>query len=175
MDINEEINARFVKGNKTTVKLACCYCKAIYTGADISEFTTCDNGKQAKLDIPLCPNCFVDKIVYYSKLIGKTEDEKMSQLDELHEYWFNSTNNDASEKLESENEDELYIINDSSDSEVIDITSYNSDEKSKSKYTESESENYGFNESYNNSGDSDSEDKIGFNETSYIDDNDEKN
>ena len=50
MDINEEINARFVKGKQTTVKLACCYCKAIYTGADISEFTTCDIGKKAKLD-----------------------------------------------------------------------------------------------------------------------------
>ena len=59
MDIDENINARFVKGKQKREKLACCYCKARYTGAEVNDFTASGNGKKQKMNIPLCPNCFV--------------------------------------------------------------------------------------------------------------------
>ena len=102
MDLGEEINARFKFGKKKKEELACCYCLARFKGSDVSDFTESKNGCQ---DVPLCPNCFVDKVVYFNKLSGDDSEQKMECLNELHEYWFEDTdsnNSDYSNDMEFE-------------------------------------------------------------------------
>ena len=106
MDINNNIDARFLEGKQQKIELACCYCKSRFLGDKIINFTSSNIGKKPKSDIPLCPNCFVDKVVYFTKLIGKTEDDKMNYLDELHNFWYNDSHEESENDDVSDNDDD---------------------------------------------------------------------
>jgi hypothetical protein len=181
--MNSSILARFLKNDKHSYKVVCCYCKIIYFASEITEFSSSDILKSGILDVPLCPSCFQDNLINVSNLDGNTQNEKISKLDYVFKYLNNIKKNISSEiteesEVETNTDSEYYIYNNSTESESD--TTYNSYNESKTinseikntyNNSESDSDNYGFNESSNNSYDSiESEDKMGFNEISYCDD-----
>jgi len=129
MELNDQINARFTKGTKKKEVLACCYCLSKFKGSDVQDFTSSDTEgkKKTKEDVPLCPNCFVDKVVYFSKLIGSSSDEKIECLKELQSYWFNNSdefNEDDSEDESDIDSDDDFNEDESDDDSDDDIEKY---------------------------------------------------
>ena len=119
MDIYEKVKARFTKESKKKDMLACCYCLSKFKVVDVNNFTTADSeGKKIKDDVPLCPNCFVDKVVYFNKLEGSSKEEKFTCLKEIRNFFFeseeldDSSDDDSSDddSTDDESTDELFIL-----------------------------------------------------------------
>lgn len=78
----------FEKKNNIKEQLACYSCLNTVKPSHVSIFSDRIINNEIVFDVPVCPNCYVDSLIYYSN-IGETENDRQKMLLKIKTYMFN--------------------------------------------------------------------------------------